>query len=113
MARSVVEFLLDFAISIDRFNGSPGAKRYLSSIRGTAAISVVTRAEVLTGFEKASRRTAIRFLDFFPTLEITKPVTKDLPTARHDDADLDAGGRGPEHTGRSRATPEGWAVRWT
>ena len=69
-----MEFLLDSAILIDRFNRSSEAKRYLSSIRGKAAISVVTRAEVLTGFEEPARRTAIRFLDYFPTLEITKPV---------------------------------------
>jgi len=69
-----VEFLLDSAILIDRFNKSPRAKNYLAGVRGKAAISVVTRAEVLTGFDDASRRMAIRFLDFFPTLEITKPV---------------------------------------
>jgi predicted nucleic acid-binding protein len=69
-----VEFLLDSAILIDRFNELPGAKSYLASVRGTAAISVVTRAEVLTGFDDAYRRTAIRFLDFFPALEITTPV---------------------------------------
>jgi len=79
-----VEFLLDSAILIDRFNRSPRAKSYLSSIRGSAAISVVTRAEVLTGFEEASRMTAIRFLDFFPTLEITKPVADLAAHVRRD-----------------------------
>lgn len=74
MGRPVVEFLLDSAILIDRFNKSPRAKSYLAGVRGEAAISVVTRAEVLTGFDETSRRTAIRFLDFFPVLEITRPV---------------------------------------
>ena len=60
-----MEFLLDSTILIDRFNKLPGAKSYLASVRGTAAISVVTRAEVLSGFDDAYRRTAIRFLDFF------------------------------------------------
>ena len=36
---------------IDHFNGMPGATEYLSDMQGKLAISVITRAEVLTGFE--------------------------------------------------------------
>lgn len=70
-----MEFLLDSVILIDRFNGSPEAKSYLADIRGRAAVSVVTRSEILVGFDDAlSLRKAKRFLDFFPLLEITKPI---------------------------------------
>ena len=39
------------------------------------AIPVITRAEVLTGFEKADRQKAAMILDHFPVLELTKPVS--------------------------------------
>jgi predicted nucleic acid-binding protein len=74
MGRPVVELLLDSTILIDRFNKIPEAKKYLADTRGKAAISVVTRAEVLTGFDASLRAVAIRFLDYFPLLEIMKPI---------------------------------------
>lgn len=69
-----MDLLLDSTILIDRFNGLPEAKSYLAETRGKAAISVVTRAEVLVGFDATYLRTATRFLDYFPLLEITKPI---------------------------------------
>ncbi len=69
-----MEFLLDSSILIDRFNKVPEARRYVSKTRGRAAISVVTRAEVLVGFSAAGQAVAARSLDRFPLLEITKPV---------------------------------------
>jgi predicted nucleic acid-binding protein len=59
MGRPVVELLLDSTILIDRFNKIPEAKKYLADTRGKAAISVVTRAEVLTGFDASLRAVAI------------------------------------------------------
>src|SRR5262245_51383708 len=46
-----LRLLLDSVILIDHFNGRPEATRYLASIAGEAALSVITRAEVLTGFD--------------------------------------------------------------
>ena len=74
MGRPLVELLLDSVILIDRFNKVPEARRYVTETRGKAAISVVTRAEVLTGFSASSRAVAARSLDRFPLLEVTKPV---------------------------------------
>ncbi|MGH3087423.1 MAG: PIN domain-containing protein [Rubrobacteraceae bacterium] len=68
-----MEFLLDSVILIDHFNDITEATAYLADVENKAAISVVTRAEVLTGFEADSSE-EIEFLDEFPLLEITKPV---------------------------------------
>jgi hypothetical protein len=38
-------------ILIDHFNGRPEATRYLAEVAGEAAVSVITRAEVLAGFD--------------------------------------------------------------
>jgi predicted nucleic acid-binding protein len=57
-------------ILIDHFNGRREATRYLSRIGADAAISVITRAEVLTGFDPAEAAMAVRLLDRFPTLSI-------------------------------------------
>ncbi len=68
-----MRILLDSVILIDHFNGIPEATAYLSRIKAEAAISVVTRAEVLTGFDPDARaETAL--LDEYPLLEITKPI---------------------------------------
>ena len=66
--------LLDSVILIDHFNGIVEATAYLGQIRDEAAISVITRAEVLTGFESSDRQPAIALLDRFPLFDITKPI---------------------------------------
>jgi len=45
-------------IMIDHFNGIPAATKYISEMQGKLAISVITRAEVLTGFEGKDRQVA-------------------------------------------------------
>lgn len=70
MGQAQVKLLLDSVILIDHFNGIAEATRYLSECQGEAAISVITRAEVLTGFEPLPARKAMRVLDAFPTLGI-------------------------------------------
>jgi len=72
-----VRLLLDSVILIDHFNGIAAATGYLSANHVDSAISVITRAEVLTGFERAAARKAARFLDCFPTLDIDR-ATADL-----------------------------------
>ena len=51
MAEVVPTVLLDSVIMIDHFNAVPAATSYLSEMQGKLAISVITRAEVLAGFE--------------------------------------------------------------
>ena len=65
-----MKVLVDSVILIDHFNGVAAATLYLSQYHGEAALSVITRAEVLTGFDPASARKALRLLDSFPTLGI-------------------------------------------
>ena len=72
-----MKLLLDSVILIDHFNGIAEATRYLAAHHPDSAISVITRAEVLTGFEQRSARKAAQFLDCFPTLSIDQ-ATADL-----------------------------------
>ena len=65
-----MKLLLDSVILIDHFNGIAAATSYLSAHHSDAAISVITRAEVLTGFERRAARKAAQFLDCLPTLGI-------------------------------------------
>jgi len=68
--------LLDSVILIDHFNGIAAATRYLGESGEDAAVSVITRAEVLAGFSSGTALgAATSLLDRFPTLAI------DLPTA--------------------------------
>jgi predicted nucleic acid-binding protein len=66
--------LLDSVILIDHLNGVPAASDYLRSLEG-AVISVVTRAEVLSG--RPGRVPVTRLLDRYPTLSIDRE-TADL-----------------------------------
>jgi hypothetical protein len=66
--------LLDSVILIDHFNGVPAATDYLRESHGRAAVSVITRAEVLAGFSAADAGLAEALLDRYPTLGIDRPV---------------------------------------
>jgi predicted nucleic acid-binding protein len=77
-----VKLLLDSVILIDHFNAIEAATRYLSAVHGEAAISVITRAEVLTGFEPPAARKAARLLDSFPTLAIDRACADLAATLR-------------------------------
>jgi len=69
-----VRLLLDSVILIDHFNNIPAATEYLLQSQGESAISVITRAEVLVGFEPPDAEIAAQFLDRFTTLEMTVAV---------------------------------------
>lgn len=58
--------------------GSP----YLSEMQGRLAISVITRAEVLTGFEGKDRQIARGLLDRFHTLTIDRAIADLAATLR-------------------------------
>ena len=75
--------LLDSVILIDHFNGRPEATGYLRQERGNAVISLITRAEVLAGFDQSGAKRAEPLLDLFPVLPITKEVADLAATLRH------------------------------
>ena len=66
--------LLDSVILIDHFNGIAAATKFLKSIRTDGAISVITRAEVLTGLEAERVKPALQLLDSFPNLAIDSEI---------------------------------------
>ncbi len=68
-------FLIDTVILIDHLNGVAEAARWLESLKqGEAAISVITRAEVLAGADASDRPIVGELLDVFPCLDITPDV---------------------------------------
>lgn len=71
-----MKVLLDSVILIDHLNGIRAASSYLRELEG-ASISVITRAEVLTGAETPAVAAVTRLLDRFPTLPIER-TTADL-----------------------------------
>jgi predicted nucleic acid-binding protein len=66
--------LIDSVILIDHFNAVHAATAYIRMVHTTAAISVITRAEVSTGFDAAGLEKALPLLDIFQTFDITKEV---------------------------------------
>ncbi len=69
-----MKFLLDSVIVIDHFNGIDAATRYLADHGKACAISVITRAEVLAGFDEKHTSLAMELLGMFPALPITAEV---------------------------------------
>ena len=79
MGQKIMKILLDSVILIDHFNGIDKATHYIETHQQDILISVITRAEVLVGFDSNSVISAKDLLDYFPVIPITK-----------DDADLAA-----------------------
>jgi predicted nucleic acid-binding protein len=67
-------------ILIDHFNDRAEATRWLAAHGRESAVSVITRAEVLAGFDTRDAAAASGLLDRFPTLAIDRPVA-DLAAA--------------------------------
>jgi predicted nucleic acid-binding protein len=81
MARMTV--LLDSNILIDHLNGISEATDYLRLVHGTAAISVITRAEVLAGVKSADQEEKVtKFLGLFATLPVTMEVADEVALFR-------------------------------
>ncbi len=59
--------LLDSVILIDHLNGVSEATRYLGSVR-RPAISLISRAEVLSGPKMSQMAVVVEWLDRFPVL---------------------------------------------
>ena len=82
MAEIIQTILVDSVILIDHFNGISAATQYLLEMQGQLAISVITRAEVLTAFESKEWQLARRLLDRFPTLIIDRGIADLAATLR-------------------------------
>lgn len=66
-----MKYLLDSVILIDHFNDIFNASQWLKSHIKDSYISVITRAEILVGFNTDNISLAKTFLDSFKTLPIT------------------------------------------
>jgi predicted nucleic acid-binding protein len=66
-----LSYLLDSVILIDHFNGRPEATQFLLENR-QSDISVITRAEVLTGFDPINEIPEKAFLSLFKTYQVTE-----------------------------------------
>ena len=86
MERRAVRYLLDSVIVIDHLNGVAAATDFLIDHGPECAISVITRAELLTGCDLRTGLIVREFLDAFHVLSIDAPV-----------ADLAASLRRKEH----------------
>lgn len=66
-----MRYLLDSVVVIDHFNGIEAATAFLADQGSECALSAITRAETLAGFDETIERLALELLDAFPTLPIT------------------------------------------
>lgn len=73
-----MKYLLDPVVAIDHLNAIEPAIRFPAEHGPECAISVITRAEVLAGFNDAHAALAQELLDLFRTLPITTEIA-DLP----------------------------------
>jgi predicted nucleic acid-binding protein len=69
-----LKLLLDSVILIDHLNGIRAATEFLAKEHLHCAISVVTRAEVLTGYGQDGLAPIQLFLEAFPALSIDQKV---------------------------------------
>jgi predicted nucleic acid-binding protein len=72
----MLETLLDSVILIDHFNNKRKATRFISELDpNRVAISVITRAEILVGFEDGKEREKAKFLlDQYTLLNIDREI---------------------------------------
>ena len=79
-----MKVLLDSVVLIDHFNGVPAASSYLRQLQGEGAISVITRAEVLCGLDRAAAELALRLLERFVALPINRDAADLAASLRRD-----------------------------
>jgi predicted nucleic acid-binding protein len=81
----VIERLIDSVILIDHLNGIDKATRFILKLDPTlTAISVITRAEILTGFEESEQSDVISLLDQYEFLNIDKTIADLAANLRRD-----------------------------
>ena len=78
----MVKILLDSVILIDHLNGIGAATAYLSQVHLNAAVSAVTRAEVLAGYDEQATPPIKQLLDAFPVLSLDAPIADLAATLR-------------------------------
>ncbi len=77
--------MIDSVILIDHLNGIDIATRFILKLDPTlTAISVITRAEILTGFEKSEQSDVISLLDQYQLLDIDKTIADLAADLRRD-----------------------------
>jgi predicted nucleic acid-binding protein len=67
-----MNYLLDSVILIDHFNNIEKATEWLRANIKNCYISVITRAEILVGFDKNTAIVAKKFLNSFKTIPINE-----------------------------------------
>lgn len=77
-----MRFLLDSVVLIDHFNGVEAATSFLSEHGSECALSVITRAETLAGFDEPSAALATDLLDAFTTLPVTRETADSAASLR-------------------------------
>lgn len=81
----MIERLIDSVILIDHLNGIDKATRFILKLDPTlTAISVITRAEILTGFEESEQSDVISLLDQYQLLDIDKTIADLAANLRRD-----------------------------
>lgn len=81
----MIERLLDSVILIDHFNGVSAATRFISSLDPTrTAISVITRSEILVGFDEQDAEKPKILMDQFVLLSIGKEAADKAATLRRE-----------------------------
>lgn len=81
----MIDRLLDSVILIDHFNNIPGATRFLSGLDPSrTAVSVITRAEILVGFDEEHIAEPKALLDQFMLLGIDKKTADQAAALRRE-----------------------------
>ena len=71
----MIQRLIDSVILIDHLNGKENATRFILELDPQqTAISVITRAEILTGIDEVQNTMVIQLLDQYHLLIIDKPI---------------------------------------
>jgi len=75
MEFSMIKRLIDSVIIIDHLNGIDKATRFILKLNPQqTAISVISRAEILTGIDKDERTPVIHLLDQYHFFALDKPI---------------------------------------
>jgi predicted nucleic acid-binding protein len=82
MERFALKYLIDSVIVIDHLNGIESATAFLREHGTAAALSVVTRAEVLAGSSDDHADAVLALLNSFPALPITVDIADLAATLR-------------------------------
>lgn len=78
-----MRYLLDSVIVIDHFNGVEAATAFLAEHGSECALSVITRAETLAGFDAETEPLALELLNAFATLPLTLETADLAARLRH------------------------------